>query len=243
MQHKADPNLTLGELSPPLCIATQLGHEGFVRLLLGHGADVAKANSRGLKPLTIACQNFHDSKILRLLLEANASPHNDPPSYPLHSAVEGGSTECIALLIEAGVDLDAKDSKKKTPLHLAIDKESSLNTIVLLKKGADATIPHPSGIPLLHLAITKKMWNVIIPLIEARAYINALDAEGKTPLYRLCEGHMLNKDQIPLVRDLLKKGADVNIQFNGMKPLELAKNNENLELISLFIDHGDRLPS
>lgn len=43
---------------------------------------------------------------------------------PLHAASEGGHAELVALLLEYGASVDAKDITSATPLHLAASVDS-----------------------------------------------------------------------------------------------------------------------
>ena len=58
--------------------------------------------------------------LLTLPLIINFHQINDQyDNLPIHVASAMGNLECVALLIEAGSDIDNKNEDEQTPLHLA----------------------------------------------------------------------------------------------------------------------------
>lgn len=252
LAHKADPNLNV-DLSPPLAFAAQKGREDFVQLLLENKADVNKIFHE-TTALSYACgwgnEKFfkQNKKVLNLLLEAKADPNiGSLDRLPLHLACGNKRFEDYILpLIQAGANINLKNTKQQTPLHIAFDVWDVRLVNTLLENGADPLIAQHNGVPLIHTAIINHMYANIIPLIQAKTFVDTTNAEDKTPLYCICELICNNKEKhkpsISLVKELLVKGANVNAEFNGVRLLELARVSDNLDLISLLMENGATLP-
>jgi hypothetical protein len=77
--------------------------------------------SKGLRRAAFWCRPFE----LRVLLqtttldEINSPDSAEKQRTPLHWAVLGGSTDCVALLLQAKANLNSKDKSGKTPLDYA----------------------------------------------------------------------------------------------------------------------------
>ena len=104
---------------------TALHHYGvpveLVRWLVAEGLDVNTLNSYGRTPL-----NFHagnSAEVTKVLLElgGDVSRADNYDNTPLHSAASGYRPENVKLLVEQGVDLDAKNRIwERTPLEEAL---------------------------------------------------------------------------------------------------------------------------
>ena len=73
---------------------------------------------------------------------------------PLHWAASGGTdrSDVIALLLEAGADVNARSGGGRVPLHSAAGSGSLEHVSLLLKAGADVNARDGVGNTLLHLA-------------------------------------------------------------------------------------------
>ena len=104
---------------------TALHHYGvpveLVRWLVAEGLDVNTLNSYGRTPL-----NFHagnSAEVMKVLFElgGDVSKADNYDNTPLHSAAAGYRPENVKLLVEQGVDLDAKNRIwERTPLEEAL---------------------------------------------------------------------------------------------------------------------------
>ena len=64
---------------------------------------------------------------------------------PLHNAAQEGRADIVALLIEKGADVNAKNNEGRTPLHEAVWFGSPNIVNLLLKKGADPLVEDDFG--------------------------------------------------------------------------------------------------
>lgn len=95
----------------PVFIAVENNHSEIVKILLDAKADVNIANEYGLMPLMTAVNPSGkkiDLSIVKMLIQAGADLNASVDGKPvLFHAVDGGSLECIKLLIDSGADTDA----------------------------------------------------------------------------------------------------------------------------------------
>ncbi|KAI9150126.1 Solute carrier family 40 member 1 [Paramyrothecium foliicola] len=87
--------------------------------------------------------------------------------------------ECLDLMFQAGVDVNAKDRAGKTALHYALEWWPSLVRL-LIKDGADVNISRPDGSTPLHMCFNEVMVKILIE--EGNADVNCRrKTDGKTP--------------------------------------------------------------
>jgi ankyrin repeat protein len=104
-----------------LHVASYLGHEEFVRVLLEHGADV-NALDKDKKRSPLLCSIGSEKvEIVRMILKKGAKVNQvDSEGYTaLHEASMRGNGPIVKELLDYGADRSLKTSKGKTPLELA----------------------------------------------------------------------------------------------------------------------------
>ncbi|KAG2624845.1 hypothetical protein PVAP13_3KG184727 [Panicum virgatum] len=153
LSHGADANKAdNGGISPLHIAAAERGFYEVAELLMSKGADVDPICENGGAPVHIAAKNGH-AKVLKLLLRNKADSERLSTSFntPLVASLFGSSVECLEVLIEAGVDVNA--GSPATPLTLAADKGLTEFINCLLEAGADANIPDEEDENIQHLFI------------------------------------------------------------------------------------------
>jgi len=92
-----------------------------VALLLGHGADVNKADSAAWSPLHYAAWFGSSTAILQVLLDrgANVDALNDRHITPLYFASVAGHESQVKLLLQRGADRSIASRTGYTPLRAA----------------------------------------------------------------------------------------------------------------------------
>jgi ankyrin repeat protein len=92
----------------------------------------------------------------RSLLESgadvNARSDNPLSVLPLHSAVAGNHDDVVAVLVDAGADVNARQRHGWTPLHGAAQNGSLASVERLLAAGADASARNDDGVDARELA-------------------------------------------------------------------------------------------
>jgi ankyrin repeat protein len=243
LKAKADPNTTVGDGETVLMTASRTGNATAVKLLIAAGAKVnAQEGWRGQTPL-------------------------------MWAAAEGHS-EAVQALIAAGAEINARSKAGFTPLLFAVREGRADVVKILLKSGAspeEALATRRGGkTPALVLATTNAHFELAALLLDAGADPNG-GGDGWTALHVISNvrrpgtgsndpappgsGHL---SSLELVRKLVAKGANVNLQTTrsrnigltslntkGATPFLLAARTGDAELMRLLAQLGadPRIPT
>ncbi|XP_049769430.1 ankyrin repeat, PH and SEC7 domain containing protein secG-like [Schistocerca cancellata] len=123
---------------------------------------------------------------LRALLAAGADvgvrgrgEHRMPA---LHWAVQGEHTEAVRCLLDAGAEVNDRDSDQNTPLHLAAYSGDVALVQILLESSADPNARDKWGRTPLHDAVWRGHIEAATMLLDAGADGDVMDDDGFTPL-------------------------------------------------------------
>ncbi|CDK31056.1 ankyrin repeat domain-containing protein [Candidatus Babela massiliensis] len=174
----------------------------------------------------------------------------------------------IPVLVNRGLDIDAKDEEGNTALILAIKKNKKDLAKLLIKNKADTNSKNSTGYTALMIAIARDDKDLVEMLIINGADINAQDNRGYTPLIvSICKGQKdlvelliknnnininakdnngwnaliwaIKKDSLLLMELLTKNGIDINAQDNnGHSVLRWAIHTGKKDFIELLINNG-----
>jgi adenylate cyclase len=164
----------------------------------------------------------------------------------LHVAAENGQAEIVALLIEAGADIEAgapgyPDRRffDATPLMVAAQRGRTAVAELLITAGADVNAQMISILgnirTILYFATLSGHLDVAELLIANGANVNATTSlRLYTPLFAAArQGHSA------IAELLIGKGAIVNaMDFNANTPLHLAVLSGELEIVQLLLANG-----
>lgn len=149
----------------PLGYSAYAGHDEIVQFLLQAGADPNIPAYDGWSALALAVYEGHPGPA-KLLLESGADPHfvhGESGENLLHVAVAKSdqgenTTQCVSLLLRAGVDPNGKTKQgvetdsfynvtvySETPLHWAAAYGDETIIKMLIEAGADASIEDGRG--------------------------------------------------------------------------------------------------
>src|SRR6266702_3053945 len=156
---------------------------------------------------------------LQLLLDYGANPdaENDEGETPLNLVSRGYGPEqdCVGiarLLLERGVDVNARKKNKTTPLHSAASGGMLKTAEVLLDHGAIADAENDEGETPLNL-------------VSRREYDLEVDEDEEY--------------SVGIARLLLERGVDVNARKkNKTTPLHSAASQGWLKTAQVLLDHG-----
>jgi uncharacterized protein len=136
-----------------LGLAATIGDVETMRLLLAKGADPSAANGKGETPIILATKS-KQAEAVRLLIAkrvdvnvANTSNNAVRKGRvamiklrPLHRAAAFGPVEMVRDLLQAGADVNARDSRELTPLIFAVATEYPDPRIIRTLLDAEADV-------------------------------------------------------------------------------------------------------
>lgn len=160
------------------------------------------------------------------------------PSELFLDAVRKGRAEQVKTFIDAGVDVNLRDSDKWTPLHWAAEECRVESFRLLIQAGADVNATHYlQGTPL-HLAAGRACADGVRDLLKAGADVNS-DASryGPTPLHCAAES-----GNAQIVKLLIEAGA--KLESSEMTPLTCAcraAKGEDTAAVKVLINAGAKL--
>jgi uncharacterized protein len=247
----------------PLISAVE-GHSiEIVKLLLEKGANIS-AQDRYEGTALMEAAGSWDPRMLRILLDA--SPDIKDKTAALLSAVEGGPVVLqmqdapitadehhqqaaaaaseppwvsnVRMLLDSGVNVEARDEEGETPLMRAASYGQTEIFELLLARGARINVRDNRGTtPLIAaacacaLATMNDTYDIIKALLEKGANVNARTRDGTTALM-MAAG---SPDDAASVKLLLSKGADPMAKDNqGKTAITFAKDSPFPEKVRLL---------
>ncbi|KAI9852682.1 MAG: Ankyrin repeat domain-containing protein 44 [Vezdaea acicularis] len=217
-----------------------IGSESTARLLMDVGnADLNISNDSGLTPLLCAAAESEpeSAAVMRLLLRSGAlvnTPDLDRVSA-LHLASELGSVEKVKILLEYGIDANAKDGTGSRPLQYAMRTGKPLEIVqLLLDHGADIKAEDTFKSTVTHSALDNKCESMVRFLLDHGAPVDIQNNVNNAPLHLAADHGMTS-----VVELLLQRGANVQAKGNeGNSPLHLAAREGDLEAVQLLLAAG-----
>jgi RNA polymerase sigma factor (sigma-70 family) len=166
-----------------LILSVNSGHEEIAELLL----------AAGVRPDIYEAASIGRTELVAQFLEADPTlldSYSQEGFTALALAAHFGQVGTLGFLIDRGANLNAvsKHAMNVTPLHAALFGQRIEAAKMLLAAGADVTTKRGgSGTPragwtALHYCAGQGFTELVEPLIEHGANINAVDDQGKTPL-------------------------------------------------------------
>jgi ankyrin repeat protein len=209
------------------------------------GADV-NARNDGYTALHVALAEGASPEVVKILLENGADPNAAnfgdgliEGNTPLHQACYNRENPVIAMLLDAGADINARNGTH-TPLMAAMEFPSLEKITLLLDRGADISARGYLGRTAFWDAATYGFddefadLDVLRLLLDRGADINERDEEGKTVLMGAA-----SYQPPETLAFLLERGLDINERDNGGKTaLMQACEDGNAKGIHFLLDKG-----
>lgn len=231
----------------PLQEASAREDPELVELLIEYGANInAPAGARSGRTALQAAVETGNLSIINLLLKHGADI-KAPSAYPegisvIEAAVEDRDTELVGMLLEKCPDAITSQPKIK---HGILDRGLAARDIslvdLLLKAGAstgdDKCYTHEISVLQLAVHYGFDIFQCILSACANPSQRWLSTCPGEVTAIQAAASY----DQIDMVRDLLKKNADVNTPANsygGVTALQAAVSRGNFEMVRLLIRHG-----
>ncbi|KAK8067324.1 hypothetical protein PG997_014071 [Apiospora hydei] len=160
-----NPNFAPGTALQGACEAGRLD---IAELLFEHGADPDLGGGDEGPPV-IAATKHNEEEILRLLVRKGAALNlrgGHDGSTPLTNAAEFMYRDAVALLLDAGADLDLADAKGDTALTVACAADDDAIARLLLRRGADLLHVNDDGRNALQVALKEGADDCLAILVE-----------------------------------------------------------------------------
>jgi ankyrin repeat protein len=157
-------------------------------------------------------------------------------STPLLDAAWGGNTDIASFLIQHGADVNARHLEAdSTALQYAVLTGRANMVQLLIQTGAHVGGEYRDGQTLVHVAAARGSIPVLDLLIDAKAGIQSLDANGNTPL----DSAVLHGQPLA-VEALLRHGADATYvhPLDGRGALHEACMRGYANLVQPLVDNG-----
>jgi ankyrin repeat protein len=191
------------------------------RLLLDYfNPDLSMVNNRKETLLYIATKANNIQHVMLLIhYRASLDEQNVQGFTPLHIAAQSGFKEIFELLLACGADYTKKTIVyKKLPQAMCSEKnakefEQILNKYIDIKNNAKQNESR------LQLAVRAEHTKAVM-LLSHSSDVNDQDDEGSSALH---EAVQIKNNALPIIKQLLKNGADIDLQNKkGMTPLCIA---------------------
>jgi len=154
----------------------------------------------------------------------------------LHIAIQSNQLKCINVLLERGVNVNAKDIFENTPLILA-SRNGQIEVVkLLIEKGADVNAKYSDENALI-LALKNGHTEVGKLLIEKGVEVNEKMRDGNTTLFLALE-----RGYIEVVKLLIDRGAEFKATERLLyNTLILVSANGHLEAVKFLIEMGAKV--
>jgi len=187
-----------------------------------------------IETIRAACL-MHENEFLQWIL-AKSTPSRFYRA--LKECVLSNNFEGLFILINAGANVNEKNSSGETVILEACKNGSYLMTKILISLGADLNTSkvYDGRSPLIH-ACANDYLDIIEMLVKNGANVNVDDDVGKNALiFSCCKGN------IKAVNILIKAGAVLNSKTNiGWTPLMYASAKGANDIITLLVSKGAHL--
>jgi ankyrin repeat protein len=217
-----------------------------VRLLLDHGADPGLADRHGMTALHSAVEGA-GPKTVEMLLDAGAdvNARDSGGRPPLWYAIRRRSVELMTLLIDRGADPNARLNLPYAGLPDAPLLAWAIYTEggggdpevlrCLLDRGADPNAHWEGEWNPLYATIGRGSMPLVRLLLDYGASIHPTlwGAPTSQPLYIA-----VNVRRPDIVRELLERGANPNLEYNGVSPLSAAALSNQAQCVRLLLEAG-----
>ncbi len=211
---------------------------GVLKALIEAGADVNARDRQGRPTLEIALSPavlkdyVNPAAFLIQNTSADLNVVFQDGDTALLTTLARKERQLAELLITRGADVNARTRSGLNSLHIAIRSEFEDIAMTLLQRGVNPTALDHSDNTALHRAAASRM-EKLGAAISDKMSLEALNARNKSRETALLLATQVQS--VPLVRQLLAKGADANLASDSEMPLHAALRVNADEIINLLL--------
>ncbi len=251
LENGADANMLDAIQANPLLVSARSGATECVNLLLPKTTDLEAKDLTGMNVLHYAVQS---GKLPLLESVANAKVNLNATDLQLRTALHIATDQnspnlaIIQLLIETGIDLEAKDNSGNTVLHLASEDNKLELCQILVKAGASLETKNGSGKTALELAKSNNHTELASFLQNPTKNATVGDSNSEAVQLAVLDTKLRNALKIQdtdlvkkLIAELKEKGADLERKSKVILQtplLEFLSINPNFSLTKLLVESG-----
>lgn len=224
LQHKIDPNIKKDGVYTPLCSAIRDDRADIVTLLLRNGAN---PNVPASEYPAFKCVSHNRLHFLPLVVKAGADLHT--PKGILEVAVAHNNREALMYLLDAGVDVNAKNSQAEgaTALTTAIRENNQEFVDILLHNGANAGV-RGSDWPLVMSIRNPTIMSKILPTLPKNYHSKGIIEQAVVA------------DQLQSIKLLVEAGFSVEDKTGGVfSPMTTALRERHIDIVKYLLDEAD----
>ncbi len=178
----ADPNLTNELGIGPLALAILNGSRPMVTLLLEHKADANVARENGETPLMTAARLGHIDMVKALLVKGAAVNARDKKFGQTALMWAAGQPEAVRLLLEFGADARVATKTWDVKYTIYLPTTVTLGKTGIPWNNEGDYVAKKGGLNALFFAVQKNDLESVRMLLDAKADVNSVAADGTTPL-------------------------------------------------------------
>ncbi len=229
----------------PLSLAATNGNASMLRLLLDAGADANSVDPAGETALMIAAR-AGTLEAVKVLLDRGAVIDATDPAFQqtaLMVAVRENHPDVVKLLVDRGARVNAKTRTGTTPPWILPNSVPGFGHGVGIVRGGlperGSRAPIPGSLSPLHYAARDGRLDIARILLNAKADIDQVDANGITPLLMA-----ITNTHVDVARFLMDQGANINaVDWYGRTPLWAAIETRNMDVDNATFENSvDRGP-
>lgn len=237
----------------PLMIASILGHQNIVSMLLKLGADVNAKDIYKGTALICACKRGYYN-IVKLLIDHKADLDHMGDTAIYDEIIDGNYSsykrsaliwacihdhlEIVKLLVESKADINIQDELGNTALISSLKYGRKAIADFLIEKDADLNIKNFKNETTLMIASYQGYDDIVRLCIQNDMDVNEQDLfYKKSALMLACKAFPNNVNYVNIVKMLLEAGAD----FTDLRSLKIALYGDNIDIINILIKAGAKI--
>lgn len=228
-QDTVDPDLPLtGSGKTALMLAAREGHLGIAWILVELGCNVILQDDEGRSALMRACEGGHLELVIFLFHRGgDIFQWNVWGRTPLLISAFFGHWHIVQFLVSHGAHIHESSIDRKTALHIAIERDFTNIALLFLDYGCGVHEKSSSGESAIMLAAVRSNFTII----------DALLRKGAVMTEPLCAASAAGN--LPVVKHLLGRGADINGQDEGgWTPLMHSCASDQMATVAFLLSQG-----